>query len=289
MKIRINGKIVDITLEQEKTVGEVMASLEKWLADSGHRLSGLYIDEQRASSSSLEEIFKREIDTINNIDITTSSIAELSAESLLGLIADIQEYEKLNFEEKNKYIDIWKERPQALFIAEQMPDLHSFYVNCFSGSDMSSGVIFSITEERLREVKDPLLELSKMQQLLDETCARLVDLALDIQTGKEGRAAQTIQIFSGIAEKVLRIYRQLKIQGYMSEAPDLNEKPITQIINGFGVLLNDLLEAYEKQDTVLVGDLAEYEAEPRLKELYTAILKNSRQMPETDEAVKAVK
>jgi hypothetical protein len=200
---------------------------------------------------------------------------------LLSLLADIKEYEKLKFEEKKEYIDTWKEKPQALFICEQMPDLYNFFVNMFSGGELNESVVFSITEERLREVRNPFLEFSNLQPLVTETCSLLESLPLDIQTGKDSRAAQTIQIFSSIAEKILRILKQLDIQGLLELGTDI-EKQFTQIIGDFGNLVKELLEAYEKYDTVLVGDLAEYEAAPRLKELYAIIIKNSRMTAATD-------
>jgi hypothetical protein len=276
MEIRINGKTADITPDSEKTVGEIMASLEQWLAASGHRLSGLSIDGQTADVSLLEENFSREIDTVKLIEIYTSSLADLTAESLLNILADVEEYESLKFEEKNNFLDSWKDRAEAVFAAEQMPDLYSIIVNSFSGGDINPRMLYSITEERLREVNNPGAELAKLQPLLEETCTRLEDLSLDVQTGKDARAAQTIQIFSGITEKILRITGQLDIQGYLSQKAN-DERPFKEIISEFGNLVKELLEAYERQDTILVGDLAEYEISPRLQELYTAVIKNSLQ------------
>jgi hypothetical protein len=132
-------------------------------------------------------------------------------------------------------------------------------------------MVYSITEERLREVREPLNELSNLKPLIDETCERLTDLPLDIQTGKDGRAAQTIQFFSGVAEKIIRIYRQFDIQGYFNEKTN-GEKPFDSLFNNFVDTVNDLLEAYKKNDTVFVGDLCEYELAPKLNELYDSIL-----------------
>ena len=284
MEIKINGHEADITLDSEKTIGDVMAGMEQWLASSGYRLSGLSVDGQAADESRLDDFFSREISAVKVLEIYTSSLAELTAESLLNLLADAQEYESLDFQDKNQFIKNWKEKAQALFIKEQMPELYDIFVNSFTGQ-IDPRVVFSITEERLREVKEPLQEFSNLRLLLEETCTRLIDLALDIQTGKEGRAAQTIQIFSNVAEKILRILRQFDIQGYLSRGTD-DDKSFGRIIEEFGDLVKDLLEAYEKHDTVLVGDLAEYEASPKLKELYTAITKNIRHQAAEPEQVK---
>ena len=274
MEIRINGKTADITLDHEKTVGEIIAGLENHLAVCGHRLSGLSIDGQTVSLSSIEDAFLREIDIVNILDLYTHSLAELFVLTLLDLMSDIDEYEALNLEDKNKFYENWKERAGAKFTAEQMPELFSLYANAFCGGGMDVRILRSITEERLREVKEPAQELEKIQPHIEEACARLVDLPLDIQTGKDRQAAETIQYFTGITEKIFRIYRQLEIQGIIQTAED--EKTAVQFIEDFSLTVRDFLQAYEKQDTVLVGDLAEYEIAPRLGELYNAVTENSR-------------
>jgi hypothetical protein len=272
MEIRINGKKADITLENEKTIGDIMASLENWLASSGHRLSGISIDGKNKNDQPLVEIFSIKIDSVKTLDLSTTSLADLYAATLLNLLEDIKEFESLKPDEKNNYFDSWKQRAQALFISEQMPDLFNFFVNLFMYGALGAESVYAITEERLREVREPHPEFSNLKPLLDETCDRLLDLPLDVQTGKDARAAQTIQIFSGVSEKVLRILRQFDIQGFLPR--DNDESQIVSMIENFGNIVKELLEAYERNDTVLVGDLAEYEAAPRLKELYELIESN---------------
>jgi len=271
MEIRINDKKLDAKPDNEKTVGDVLASLEQWLENSGHRLSGISIDGQNINVSMIEEIFSREIDTIEYLDLYTNVVAELAATSLINLLEDIKEYESLNFEEKTNFFDKWKESASAAFISSEMADLFSLCSNTFSGGDISSSDLFSITEERLREVKNPSEEFAKIEPLVNEICERLVNFPLDIQTGKDRIASQTIQVFSGVTEKIFRTFKQLDSQGLLEQTD--NKKPLTQQFTSFGKLLREFLEAYEKNDFVLVGDIAEYETSPKLKEFYSSIQK----------------
>jgi len=275
MEIKINGQAADITLDCEKNMGEILAGLDRWLSNLGHSLTGLSIDGKDVEASQLDEIFSLEKDSIKVLDIYTASIAELTAMGLANLINDIEAFENLKFEDKSNFFINWEKSAQAKLIKENMPELFSLYIDLFSRGGISCQTLRSITEERLREVNDPADEFSKIEPLLKETCARLVDLPLDIQTGKEGRAAQTIQLFSGIVEKILRITKQLNLQGFLDQ--DNDEKSLTGILNEFSSILKELLDAYERGDSVLVGDLAEYEAAPRLQELFAAILKKSRE------------
>jgi len=273
MDIRINGQKADIIIDKEETIAEVMAAIETWISGSGHRLSGLSVDGKKIDSMALEEAFTKEIKSINTLDIYTNSIAELTVQSLLRLLDDLFEYQALDFEKRAAFGENWKKSAQAGFISQQAQDLFLLYADTFSGQGVNCDVLRSITEERLREVNTPAAEFIAILSLINENCSRLIDLSLDIQTGKDARSAQTIQIFSCLAEKIFRLYRQLDVQGYLPKA-DGSESPYEQLIVDFSAAVKELFDAYERQDSVLVGDLAEYEIAPRMKELYNAIEKS---------------
>jgi hypothetical protein len=274
MIIKINDKPLDFTLSDEETTGEILAGIEQWLSDSGHRISEILIDGLAVDASMMEEVFKKNIKTIKNLDVHTNAIAELTAGSLINLLRDIDDYENLNFDEKANFFDNWKESAQAQFILEEMPDLHAYFVNAFSKGDIAVSALRSIAEEIQREVNEPVSELANIEPVLIEICDKLIDLPLNIQTGKDMLAAQTLQLFSSVSEKIIRIFYQLSIQGYLSQA-EKEEK--ARDFNNFKIILTELLEAYEKHDTIIIGDLAEYEASPKLKELYFAILEKCPQ------------
>ena len=271
MKITINGANADIQLESEKTAGEVLSALETWLAGSRHRLSGLCINGETINSKSMEACFGRDLTGIDTIDIITSSLPELYAESLLNILRDIDDYEAADFEGKKQFAEQWKESPQAQMLAEQSSDLHNWVTNTFSGSGSDPRLLRTLVEERLSELKDPAAELDKTKSLVDDICFRLEELPLDIQTGKDSKAVETISLFSGITEKVFRLYNVLRIEDYPVNDIQVDTKPIAEYIADFGKELGELLTAYEKQDSVLVGDLAEYEMAPRLRGLFNAV------------------
>ena len=272
MRIRINGADADIQLEAEKNVGEILCALDSWLAGTGHRLSGLAIDGEAADSGSMDACFDRSVDAVDTLDITTSAIVELFAESLLHTMQDIDAYEAAGFEDKSCFAEQWKQSPQALLLADQSPDLFGWAVTVFSGEGVSPPAFRLLLEERVRELRDPAAELAKTGPLVDEICGRLEELSLDIQTGKDARAAETIRAFSGVAEKIFRIFNMLKLAGFPVGEITVENASITTYITDFGTALRELLAAYEQHDTVLVGDLAEYEMAPRLHRLHAAIL-----------------
>jgi len=271
MEIRINGKVLNVKLENEKTVGEVLAGVEQWLSNTGFVFSGFSIDGQQITASIIKEAFYREIDSINILDIKTESRASHSVLSLHILLEDISSFENLNFEEKTKFFNSWKESGCAQFLKIEMQDLFILCENAFSSMSLSLADLRSITEERAREVSEPVIEFTNIESVLNTICERLIDLPLDIQTGKETQAAKTIQLFAAVSEKILRVFFQLDTQGYLVYNEEQKETVIQQITE-FTAILRELLDAYERNDSVLVGDLAEYEASVRIKEIYNAIL-----------------
>ncbi|MDR1099637.1 MAG: hypothetical protein LBL28_04075 [Treponema sp.] len=273
MTITINGKPADIILETEKNVGDILAGLDNWLQGSGYRLSGLEIDGETAPSGSLEVIFDRELANIKTLDIRTSSLVELMAEALLNTRDDMAEYAQAGFEEKKSVTARWRQSPAACFLSGQIPEIYQGADKTFSGEGFEPGEFQRIIDERLRELEDPAGELNRAEPLLEGLVRRLEDLPLDIQTGKDSRAVETIQIFSNVAEKVFRIFNLLRAGGLDTSALKVDDVLIADYIEEFGAALRELLAAYETRDAVLVGDLAEYELAPRLRKLY-AVMRN---------------
>jgi len=270
MKIKLNGQNVDITLDSEKTVGEVLAAMEKWLADSGHRLSGLAIDGKTINASALEEAFSTGVEFVKTIDVFTNSLTELSVQSLVQIYRDIDEYEAASFENRQIFFESWKLSPQSGLAAEENPDIYALCLRAFSG-EIELHILRAIVEERLREIENPGAELVALEKLANEASIRLEEFPVDIQTGKDVRAAETIQIFVNIAEKLFRIFNILGAQGFPLETIKVGETGISDYVTEFNSVIKEMLDAYEAQDTVLIGDIAEYELAPRLRGLVSAL------------------
>jgi hypothetical protein len=271
MNITIDGKKVDITLENERTVGEVLAGLENWLFGSGYRLSGLDVNGETADSGSLDSFFNRELSTVETLNIKTSSWAEYAVQSIVSLHGVLRGLRDLAFQEREGlYLD-WKAGAEAQFIREELPELYLMAEKTFAGEGVSPQDLEKLLEERLREFENPRGELEVSAPLVETLAQRLKDLPLDVQTGKDSRAAETMGLFSALAEKLFRLFKLLRIGGFFPENLTIDGSPLRQFIGEFDSAIKDLIEAYEARDTVLVGDMAEYELAPRLLRFYAAI------------------
>ncbi|MDR3193066.1 MAG: hypothetical protein LBT87_08385 [Treponema sp.] len=270
MDITINGKAADITLEEEKTLGEVLAGLDAWLQDSGYRFSGLEVDGEKVDSRSLECFFNREVAKIGVLNLSTSSWAELAAEALSDLYGKTEKFQDCSFGERAALKQNWEQSPGGCFLSEHMRDLYTLADGSFAGHGPGPQDLRKIIQERLKELEDPRREIAASGPLVEAVAARLEDLPLDIQTGKDGRAAETVQLFSSVAGKLLRLLGLLKLEGHSPEILTVDGVPIFEYVGEFESILQDLAAAYEARDAVLVGDLAEYELAPRLLKFHSA-------------------
>jgi hypothetical protein len=266
--IMINGKTADITLEAEKTLGEFLSGLDSWLEGSGQYLSGIEADGKIYAASSLEKAFDISLDGISRLDIKTSSWVELMLEALFGVKNDLEFFGKnppeSSFPEAGfQKSAAWKEGHTALFLKNNAGDIYQLMLQILDGKILPEKALPFVTE-RIRELRDPASEIRAASPAITEISKRLEDLPLDLQTGKDARAAETIALFSGVTEKLFRLLHILRRGGIAVES-------IGGFLDEFGSAVKELYSAYTNKDTVLVGDLAEYELAPRLLEFLSLL------------------
>jgi hypothetical protein len=114
---------------------------------------------------------------------------------------------------------------------------------------------------------------------LDAAITRLENLSLDYQMGKDDRAAQTITLFTGMADQLLACVRALPHNTLKAFLPEPDA-----FYGEWNDLLRQFLDALTEHDTVSAGDLAEYEIAPRLRSLFDAV-SAAAAVPGTDSAL----
>ncbi|MDR1177589.1 MAG: hypothetical protein LBK64_02040 [Spirochaetaceae bacterium] len=266
MKLTINGGAADITLENEKTVGELLAALEKFLEGSGYIMSGISVDGVPSDAGGLESVFAKSLDAVNSVNVITSSFHALLVEALDLSIDTLRQYQEAGPEDRRAVRDLWLSQSAASFLENRAHDLYAVIQSCFEGQGPSPLDCAAFLAEHREELSDPRSALAGMASGVEETAKRLEDLPLDLQTGKDSRARETIRLFSILSEKLLRII------SYMADG---NEKtvagmPVKAFLADFSTAVQELSAAYGNRDAVLAGDLAEYELAPRFRSLYSA-------------------
>ncbi|MDR2404518.1 MAG: hypothetical protein LBD78_10880 [Spirochaetaceae bacterium] len=268
MDIRINGNMADITIESEETIGELLSGIETWLAGAGFRLSGLEVDGESVDIGTVPAVFSRNLQGIRRIDVKASSKPELLLEALYYAREYLKAFSEAPREEGRRIADNWDNSAAARFLSAELPLVSRELAGFFRGEGAGFQQLYALIEERIRELMDPRAELAGMEKQVAAIAHRLEDLPLDIQTGKDGRAAETITLFSNITEKLFRLFYQIRFRTPYGEA---DFPPLDDFSEDFNLTLKELLAAYEAKDVVLIGDLAEYELAPRLQSIYSSM------------------
>jgi len=271
MDISINAKKADITLDTEKTLGDVLSGLEQWIAPSGNRIKEINVNGKALGDEALTEAFGEDIRGIKKLEIIISSWRELAAEALSGLLAVCTLYGNAAFDERKAIISGWESSPASRFLKTDIPDIHKLADLTFSGEGLMARDLGIIIEERFMEAANPDQEITGSEPLIKKIASRMEELPLDIQTGKDQQAAETIQLFSQVGEKLFRILFIYKSEGLSMDSFSIGDIPAKTFLDEFNSVLTELSTAYDNKDTVLVGDLAEYELSPRLLKFYNAL------------------
>ena len=271
MVISINGKPVDITLDTEKTLGDVLSGIEQWISPSRSRIKKISINSKALCENTLSGEFGKDIADIKNLDIVVSSWCELAAEALTNLLETCAIYESAPFADRQQIVSAWKGLAAARFLESDIQDIYNLSEKFFSGEGLSSSELITLIEERIREVSDPGAEIDNYETFVKNIAQRMEELPLDMQTGKDLRAAETIQIFSHTCEKLFRIFFICKLEGLPMDSFVIDDTPVISFLEQFNSALEELSSAYEKQDTVLTGDISEYELAPRVIKFHTAL------------------
>lgn len=264
MQVTINGNNTDLVVETEKTLGELLANLELWLENQGYSVSGLAVNGSSVIAENLENMYSLELATIETLDIKASSWVELYHQALQEALKLVRNLQEASFHERQKLVKDWQDSVSMRFIMDRDMELGQFLNTAFAGDGTLYSGLESLILERLGELEDPLKAARMIQSLFAETVQRMENLPLDLQTGKDRQAMETLQLFTVIMGKLFRLIPLLAFNGIKTDSL----KPVLEEI---GTILQDLLSAYETKDTVLVGDLAEYEIAPRLRSLQEAL------------------
>lgn len=288
MKITIDGQSIDFTLEKEKTLEDIYRELEAWLARQGRSITTFSADGRELDRANQEEILGRSINDAALLELTSHSEKEMAYYEL----SVIQDYftllERALVEDPGAAVPILAEYPyvragllrrlkdllfpegqeaspedlllQQLAKEKQIPDAPA----AEGLAAFSRGIILAVTG-RLREIAAPREEAAGLARLIREAKPALENVPLLLQTGKDQEAMQHILVYTELALKATRLLS-------LHLAPTREEtETFCRDLNG---ALRELTEAFGNQDSVLIGDILEYEIAPRtegLVELLRAI------------------
>ncbi len=96
---------------------------------------------------------------------------------------------------------------------------------------------------------------------------RLRDIPLQLQTGKDLPVMETIHGFSVDLRNLYQLLPLISIAGIAQDRSVVDGIPLETYPSELAPVLAELIKALEVKDTVLAGDLSEYELAPRIERL----------------------
>lgn len=193
MKLLLNGQELGFTLEDEKTVGDILRSLELECEKNNATIIRISVNDSEIAAEKIDELNSLDIDKTNKVDVTT----------------------------------------------------------------VSSGDI-------LQTMKDIVPEIEKLTASLEE-------LPVILQGGDLGKAGIIIKSFTDNFDSLCHLATLTALFPSVFSDKKIDGLSISDFVKSFSPVLSDFENAFSSSDTVLTGDLAEYELKPRLESYINAV------------------
>jgi len=289
LEIRINDQPLQFTLEHETTLGEVMHAVQDWL-----KASDLILTSVRNGSEELLGGYCRDWEAMPLAQVRTLSLtARRSRELGLANLRTVLEYIAM----LSQALESQDER-QLAGLSSGLPPMVESLRKHFSGEleDQARMVADGLQEwettpaalspekrrkliellssmearatQRLRELSEPREALRAFLSELDLCIAGSGRVSVLLQTGKDRQAMESIIRFSELSQSLISIFTTLRREApHEARNLSIGGKNLEEFYTELNGVLRQLLEAFQGQDSVLIGDLMEYEIAPRLESL----------------------
>ena len=125
---------------------------------------------------------------------------------------------------------------------------------------------FSVVTEQ--SIKDSFANLSK---LFDELSAKMEQVPVELQTGKNKTAIESIKNLADSINQFCHVAALASLFPETFNKTSIEDKSFNDFFADFSPILQDFEQALQNNDSVLIGDLSEYEICPRLRSISEAL------------------
>ncbi len=288
MIITINEQEVDFTLEGEEKAFDIYKSISSFLKGSNHLIYSFIIDDLETDPEELDKWKDKKSSDITKIEVTALTEKEYLLTGLLTvaeyinlLLRSLSQNSKTTLDDlMNEYPSIAKNIP--ILIKGNHGELIAQYLNLtVEKSGLLNGIFIESYKETFfkeitniaelinsaaREIEDPTKELHSSIGVLENLIPQLNDVSILLQTGQDQKAMGLIITLTELLQKILRI-----ISIFDTDNIHINNESYESFSLNLNSILNELAEAFDAKDSVLIGDLLEYEISPKLEQLSNVV------------------
>jgi hypothetical protein len=278
VNLKINGETVSYSLEKEKTLAEVMHGVQAWLTSAGFVISGLHADGQDLLSVAPGIWGPTPVESVQEIDVQALHTADMRVDHWqtldvwLGMLQDEVKAPGPVLEELLANLPETVEGIKANPFLPSGSDLMDRFTQTFAGRGIAeirrlspeqrqetAALIQSMRAELSRRMTDaaqPREALERCTADLRTRVGQLPEVSVLLQTGKDKAAMETVVGFTDTVQSVLALVP------FLAPNPERG-----RLIADLTPVLRDLVAAFDAKDSVLIGDLLEYEVAPRVTAL----------------------
>lgn len=288
MEIRINDTVLDFTLENEISLGEVIKQIDLWLERSNMALTSITFDDKELLSLPSPEWQDIPVEKVKTLKLAAKSFHEVLAtnmETILEFLSLLQKalenHDIILLDELQDGFSVMTESVIKHLPGNQQTELAlaelSNLINSISWEKAEVNKALHLTEQLaatfnklLTEISNPVKALNSLAMELEQCISEISDVSLLLQTGKDRKAMEAIIRFTELNENLVRIFLNLK-KSRRKEIEELiiDGMSLKKFYTELNAVLKELIEAFHAQDSVLIGDLLEYEIAPRLESIKT--------------------
>lgn len=299
MEITVNGEALALDIASNGSVGEALARADEMLEQAGAVIVGLSVDGTELEAEAYPRIRDLPTSKVGSVAIIAEPVAAIKTKALTTLLELLDLARELSALESSPdwkaLADGASEIAQAfsgLFAADELSFVEEFASTAREiaaagpaepGLPLSPsrearakmaceaerlGILF---KERLAEIENPIEEMRKAAALYAAEAEELNELPVLLQTGKDERAMKAVLLFIETFNKAIRVIPELKRVGVDTASLLIEGKALPEFYSSLNEILRKLSAAFEDKDSVLIGDLAEYEVVPRMKSFFDAM------------------
>jgi len=189
MEFYINGNKTDVTLENVKTVGDVLTSFAQTCDENKAAVIGIVVDGENVTADIFDQVSEKPLDSSTKFEFNV------------------------------------------------------------------------VTEEAISE------SFIQLSMLFEELAAEMENIPVNFQSGKAQEANLSIKKLADNIENFCHIATLAHLFPETFKEFRIRGMEFTEFFNEFSPVLSDFEGALQNDDTVLIGDLAEYEICPRLRDI----------------------
>jgi hypothetical protein len=294
LEILINSEKISYTLEDEKSLGDVVSGIELWLNEARLVITSVRWGDRDLAAEPEPSWSETPLTEVPRLDITARLLNEVQISQLqlmldyLGRLgAGMKSRDAGSLEELlDTFADLAHTMKDSLDLtagsaaAKGIAELSKLITGASARmiADWPQGITDKTTRViadlqglvlgRLKEIGDPKSTLRAASAQLIQSALELEEVSVLLQQGEDEKAMGYVVHFSEVFASILRMVMGMSEAETLSlEQAQVEGRSLKDHLADLNRVLKELTEAFDARDTVLLGDLLEYEISPRLEPL----------------------